>query len=353
MIWKKITIDTLCEASDVVASVLFDNGICGAEIEDNKNLTDEELKKMYVDIPKMKNDDGKAKVSFYISIDNNKKEKAKEINDKNIVDDSYKMSDDNIFAKNEFDDIMKNILSELNEYKEFMDMGTLEISEEELDDKIFLNKWKDNFKRLDIDNISIIPSFDKKCNSEDDNHISIYIEPGNAFGTGQHATTKLCIKAIDRIIKENSNIESIMDVGCGSGILGIVARKLGTNINTFIDIDKDIEFNLLENMRLNNIPIDSTNYYFGNIINDIEFRNKIKPKKYDIVVANILAPVIISLLSTGKIDEYICDSGYFICSGIINEKAKEVKNAILATKKYELIDTYFEDDWVAFIAKKN
>lgn len=350
MIWKKITIETLSDASDIVASVLFDNGICGAEIDDNKNLTDYELEKMYVDIPKLKEDDGKAKVSFYISLDNEKKNIDANI-DKNIVDDSYKMSTDNIFTKNEFDNIMKNILIELDDYKSFMNMGTLEISEEELDDNIFLNKWKENFKRLDIDNISIIPSFDKDNINKIDNHINVYIEPGNAFGTGQHATTKLCIKAIEKLVKDKK-LNSIMDVGCGSGILGIVAKKLGIKTATFIDIDKDVEFNLLENMKLNNISVDNINYYFGNIINDDIFRKKIKPQKYDIVVANILAPVIISLLTIGKIDEYICGNGYFICSGIIREKAENVRNTILKSKKYELIDTYYEDDWVAFIIKR-
>ena len=208
MIWKKITINTNVEAADIVASVLFDNNIVGAEIEDNQNLTEDELKRMYVDIPKVNVDDGKSKVSFYVSLGEKIENNLSNV-DKNLVDNSYMKSNDNIFTKEEFDTIFENIKIELDDYKSFMDMGSLEIEEKDLDDEIFLNKWKENFKSLEIDNINILPNWEKAKNGK----INIFIEPGNAFGTGQHATTKLCVKAIDSIVKKNGNIKNFLDIG--------------------------------------------------------------------------------------------------------------------------------------------
>ena len=121
MIWKKITIDTLVEAADIVASVLFDNNIVGVEIEDNQNLTEEELKKMYVDIPKLNIDDGKSKVSFYVSIGERYKDNFDSY-DKSIVDNSYMMSNDNIFSEEEYNEILSNVKKELEDYRDFMDM---------------------------------------------------------------------------------------------------------------------------------------------------------------------------------------------------------------------------------------
>ena len=366
MIWKKITIETKTEAADIVASVLFDNGIIGAEIEDNQNLSEEELKKMYVDIPLNKFDDGKAKVSFYISIKEGSEEKVavKDV-DKNLVDNSYIMSTDNIFTKEEYDSIFENIKNELESYRDFVDMGSLNISETELDDKIFLNKWKENFKGVKIDDIEILPSWEKGSNkSIENNGLNIYIEPGSAFGTGKHPTTSLCVKAISEIMKEGKGDSKLLDVGAGSGILSIIAMKLGVNKVVAVDIDKSVESNLLENLKLNGIEkikkFDESEtdfskvldmeftYGFGNILTDkwvVDFVNYIK---YDIIVANILAPVIISLLTRGKITQYLKSGGYLILSGIIKEKEQEVANVLKNTVNIREYEAVYEDEWVMF-----
>ena len=361
MIWKKITINTNVEAADIVASVLFDNNIVGAEIEDNQNLTDDELKKMYVDIPKINVDDGKSKVSFYVSIGEKELYKYNET-DKNFVDNSYMRSNDNIFTKEEFDTIFENIKIELDDYKSFMDMGSLEIEEEDLDDEKFLNKWKENFKSLEIDNINILPNWEKAKEGK----INIFIEPGNAFGTGQHATTKLCVRAIDDIIKSNQ-ANSFLDIGTGSGILSIIANKLGINKVVAIDIDENCEFNILDNLKLNSInsfckignkfSIEEFNnksfvYGFGNIITDEELKQKLKLIKYDIVVANILAPVLISLIEVGNIAEYINDGGHLILSGIIKEKEEDVIKSLKSVNCFNDIKSFYEDDWVMISCKK-
>ena len=357
MKWKKITINTLVEAADIVASVLFDNGIVGAEIEDNQNLTTEELKKMYVDIPKLNVDDGKSKVSFYVSIG----EKVnKDYEDNNLVDSSYMVSNDNIFTESEFENILSSIKDELEDYKFFMDMGTLVFEEEILDDKDFLTKWKENFKSIKIDNINILPSWEKQY-SEDD--INIFIEPGNAFGTGQHETTRLCALALKDIIK-NGDINSFLDIGAGSGILSLIAYKLGAKKVYAIDIDENCEFNLLENLKLNRInsykKITSENskineyndkfvYGFGNIITDDWLKNSLRLEKYDIIVANILAPVIISLIEKADIASYLNDGGYLVLSGIIKEKENDVRDALMKNSNIKDIKVNSEGEWVSIV----
>ena len=361
MIWKKITINTNVEAAEIVASVLFDNNIVGAEIEDNQNLTEEELKKMYVDIPKLNIDDGKSKVSFYVSI-GEKIDKDFSKVDNNLVDNSYMISNDNIFTKEEFDSIFEKIKEDLEDYKSFMDMGSLNIEEEDLDDEIFLNKWKENFKSLEIDDINILPNWEKAKEGK----INIFIEPGNAFGTGQHATTKLCVRAIEEIVKSN-RVNNFLDIGTGSGILSIIADKLGIKNIVAIDIDENCEFNILDNLKLNNINsfykiaddfnLDILNKYdfiygFGNIITDDALKNRIKLAKYDIFVANILAPVLISLIEVGKISDYINDNGHLILSGIIKEMEEEVISCLKRAKCFKNIKSFYEDDWVLISCEK-
>ena len=357
MIWKKITIETLSEATDIVASVLFDNNIFGAEIEDNMNLSDEELSQMYVDIPKIKIDDGKAKVSFYVSIGNIDKKDVKI--DNSLIDNSYQMSNDNIFTDEEFDSVIKNIKNNLSDMSSFTNLGKLTFTEEDLDDNIFLNKWKENFKTLNIDNINIVPNFIKEF---DKDKLNIFIEPGNAFGTGQHETTKLCVREINKILS-NNKIDNFLDIGCGSGILSIIAEKLGAKNVFAMDVDEKVELNLIENLKLNNISNkykfdensnvkylinDAQNkfiYGFGNILTDEWLKNKLSLIKFDVIVANILSPVIISLIEKANIFSYINERGNIIFSGIINDCLDDVLNVIEKYDNIKNIEVNKENEW--------
>lgn len=322
MIWNKYTIETTNEAVDIVTSVLYDNGIEGAEIDDSLNISDEDLKKMYVDIPAKKVNDGKAKVSFY-------------------------------FQNENFD--LEKIKNELNEYKSFIDMGSLIFTKSVTDDNDIFTKWRENFKTIEFDNVRIIPSWEKE-NTVCDKFLNIFIEPASAFGTGQHFTTRLCVSSIKYLI-DNKKIDiknsAMLDVGCGSGILSIVGAKLGIKDVFAIDIDENVKENLLDNLKLNEL-IDSNNfiYEFGDIIKDSKLQNEVAKKSYDIIVANILAPVIISLVNDGNIYKYIKDSGYFICSGILKEKEVVVRIALENSKMLKIIDTKYDDDWVCITCQK-
>ena len=346
MKYKKYTIETINTAEDIVCATIFENGISGAVIEDNDNLSDEDLKKMFVDIPLIKNGDNKAFVSFYVYELSENESKIHSEN-KTSIDNSYKADTNNSFYKNELNEIMNNIKIDLNEMKQFTDLGTLKISEEIIDDIDYLNKWKDFFHSIYIDDIIIKPRWEEVKN-EEKNKTIIKIEPGSAFGTGSHETTKLCIKALMKI----SSNKKIIDIGCGSGILGIASLKLGAEYVMNIDIDEYVYDNINTNYEINNIDKKKYDIKFGNIIDDIKFNNEIKTNKYDIVVANILAPVIISLINVANIDELLLDSGTIILSGIIKQKLDEVKNAILLTNKYNSINVFEEGEWVCITAKK-
>ena len=361
MIWEKITINTRVEAADIVASVLFDNGIVGVEIEDNQNLSPDELKKMYVDIPKYNIDDGNSKVIFYISFGEKNNNQFDNV-DKNLIDNSYMQSNDNIFNADEFNTILHNVINELNEYKQSVDLGSLKIERAELDDKDFLNRWKDNFKSIEIGDINILPEWEKPRKDK----INIFLEPGNAFGTGQHATTKLCLKSIYNIIKNTDKSISLLDIGTGSGILGIASYKLGADKVFAIDIDENCELNIIKNLQLNgindyikidnNIKLDSLNNYkyifgFGNIISDETIKKFANIIKYDIIVANILSPVIISLINIGNIQSYAKEDAYFVFSGIIKESEKDVMSTLQSKKCFYDIKCDYDGDWVSITCR--
>ena len=362
MIWKKITIESNNDAEDIIASILFDNGIFGVEIEDNIDLSKEDLEKMYVDIPLKKKDTGRAKVSFYISIRNDKINKNENV-DNSLIDNSYKAYNDNIYTSDEFETVYKKIIADLECYNGIIDLKDILITEKDLDDKEYLYKWKDNFKRIDIDEISIIPSWDKKSFA---NKTNIYIEPGNAFGTGQHSTTMLCIKALKNILDNNKSIVNVLDIGCGSGILSITAKKLGVKNVYAIDVDDTIKTNLLDNLKLNNIDnilnineiIDGKEkntesngsflYGFGNIIIDDVLKDYLYNIKFDIILANILSPVLISLIEKCKINKFLNTNGHLILSGIIKDKEDEVTKSINQNIKYKKLLLDYDNDWVSF-----
>lgn len=389
MIWTKVKIYTNEEAEDVVSSELFDLGICGIEIDDNKNLTEEELSEQYIDIPVLKVDDGKAVVSFYIVKTKNESEKQEYLRqveknkniDKNVVDSSYFMTDYNVYTEDEFIVLKNDIRDNLDSYKDFMDMGTLEIVEETIDDKSFLEKWKENFKEIHIGKFTIKPclvdNVENFTHSEFDEN-EILINPGSAFGTGSHATTKLCVEALEKLTNDADffvNDKNFLDIGCGSGILSIVAYKLGfSNIN-MIDIDEHTEINIKDNLIINDIKYESLGiindthnydkeiikskvnekgkikYCFGNVIVDEICQEVLGNIKYDVIVANILAPVIISIISKMKVSEYLNAGGYFICSGIIEDMKDKVLEVFNNSNAFDIVAVNNEGEWVQILAR--
>lgn len=318
MKWRKITINTTTEAVDVLCYRLTEIGIEGIEIIDNIPLTEDELNQMFVDIPLIEGeDDGKAKINCYIE-----------------------------FSEN-LEDIISKINLALEETSEFVNIGQGTIDLSETEDKDWINNWKEFFKPFRIDdNIIIKPSWEELKEQYTDD-IVIEIDPGIAFGTGSHETTKLCITSLKEYIKQE---DKILDIGSGSGILSIIANKLGAKEVRGIDIDENATKEALRNVKLNNLNIDKSSLYFetANILVDNDYRDGLCKEYYNIIVANILADVIMPLSKI--IGPYLKPDGLFISSGIINTKEDIVRETLI-NNNFEIIKINKMGDWVSFVAK--
>lgn len=316
MKWIRFTLDTHTEAVDILSYKLDEIGVEGIEIEDKLALSEEDKKKMFVDIlPDPEDNDGTAKVHFYMEPQDCDPEK-----------------------------IMMQVQDIFQEIKEFCEIGKGTISLSETEDKDWINNWKAYFKPFRAaDDIVIKPTWED-YEKENDSDILIEIDPGIAFGTGSHETTKLCIQALDKYVKEQ---DSVLDVGCGSGILSIAALKLGAKHATAIDIDEVAVKVAAENFAVNKIPSTQYSLYDGDLISNAFLKVK-AGSGHDIVVANILADVIIPL--TGVIRPHLKKGGLYITSGILNTKEEEVREA-LEENGFEIIAVEHMKEWCCFIAR--
>ncbi len=316
MKWIRFTIDTHTEAVDLLSYELDAIGVEGIEIEDKLPLSEEDKKKMFVDIlPDPVDNDGTAKVHFYMEPDQCDPEK-----------------------------VMLQVQDILQDIKQYCNIGKGTITLSETEDKDWINNWKTFFKPFRAaENIVIKPTWEEYTKENDDD-VLIEIDPGIAFGTGSHETTKLCIQALDQYVKKG---DSVLDVGCGSGILSIAALKLGASHATAIDIDEVAVKVAGENMEVNHIPTTDYTLYAGDLISDDALKEQ-AGTGHDIVVANILADVIIPL--TSVIRPHIKKDGLYITSGIINTKEDEVK-AALQENGFEILAIEHMKEWCCFIAK--
>lgn len=273
MKWKKFRIKTKTEAEDIIISTLYDIGLEGAQIEDNVPLTPLEKEQMFVDIlPQMQEDDGIAYLSFFVE----------------ETEDGELLMNGEITKEEE---ILNAVKTELDGLRDFMDIGEGSIAIDETEDIDWINNWKQYFKQFYVDDILIIPSWEE-VKEEDKDRMIIHIDPGTAFGTGMHETTQLCIRQLKKFVKEDTEL---LDVGTGSGILSIVALKLGAKHAVGTDLDPCAVPAVEENKEVNEIPAQDFDMMIGNIIDDKEVQDKVGYEKYDIVVANILADVLVPL----------------------------------------------------------
>ena len=317
MKWTKFTLKTTTEAVDLISSMLDELGIEGIEIEDNVPLSEADTKGMFIDIlPELPPDDGTAKVSFYLEDLSN------------------------------LEDLLRNIEEGLDDLSEFVNVGERTIAVSETEDKDWINNWKQYFKPFTVDDILIKPTWEE-IPAEHADKLLIEIDPGTAFGTGKHETTQLCIRQLDKYIKGG---EKVLDVGTGSGILGIAALKLGASEAFGTDLDGNAVVAVRENLEANHIPAEKFGVVQGNIIDDKAIQDQAGYECYDIVVANILAPVIIML--QGEIAPHLKHGGIFITSGIINTKEEDVRQAMEANPELEIVEINHQNDWVSITARR-
>ena len=317
MKWNKFRLKTTTAAEDIIISMLTDLGVEGVEIEDKVALTQADKEQMFVDIlPEVGEDDGIAYLSFYLE------------------------------EGEETDRILAGVKQELDEMSSWLDIGEASIEESQTEDVDWINNWKQYFHQFYIDDILIIPSWEE-AKPEDEGKMIIHIDPGTAFGTGMHETTQLCIRQIRKYMTEGAEI---LDVGCGSGILGMLALKFGAAYSVGTDLDPCAIDATHENMEANGIGREQYEIMIGNIIDDPQVQEKVGYEKYNIVAANILAPVLVEL--TPVIMNQLKPGGIYITSGIINDKEQMVVDAVKKAG-LELLEVNYQGEWVSVTARKN
>ncbi|PKM50813.1 MAG: 50S ribosomal protein L11 methyltransferase [Firmicutes bacterium HGW-Firmicutes-7] len=307
MEWHSIIINTKEEAIELIADKLYSIGVKGIEIVDNK-LSQYEKENLIVDY----------------------------IDSKLIVLDSIKIV---CYFSEEEDIEEKNTLIReyLEEIKSYVDIGEGTITRAITKEEDWANNWKQYYKPFRVgEHIVIKPTWETFSDLKEQD-IVIEIDPGMAFGCGTHETTSMCIEQLEKYIKKGENI---IDVGCGSGILSIVAAKLGAKSIFAIDVDKAAVKVSKENVLLNSLE-EQISVFHGDLLSQVH-------EKADIVVANIMADII--LLLVDDIKRVLKHEGLFISSGIILERLEEVK-AKLIDSKFEIVEITNHGEWVVITSK--
>lgn len=317
MKWNQFRLTTTTEAEDIVSSMLADLGIEGVQIEDKVPLTESDKEQMFVDIlPDIPEDDGVAYLTFYLD------------------------------PEEDAGAILMQVRQELESMRDYVDVGECTIEESETEDLDWVNNWKKYFHQFYIDDILVIPSWEQ-VEAKDSDKLVIHIDPGTAFGTGMHETTQLCIRQLKKYVTKDTEI---LDVGCGSGILGMLALKFGAHHSVGTDLDPCAIDATHENMEVNGISKDQYEVMIGNIIDDKEIQDKVGYDKYDIVATNILADVLVPL--TPVILNHLKSGGIYITSGIIEEKEQTVVDAVKVAGM-EVLEVHHQGEWVSVTARKN
>lgn len=316
MKWNRFTIKTKTEAEDVIISALADVGVEGVEIQDKQPLTETDKEQMFVDImPEGPADDGIAYLNFYLEEDT------------------------------ETAPVLEKVRAVLEEVRGYMDIGEGTITESQTEDKDWINNWKEYFHQFYVDDILIVPSWEE-VKEEDKDKMILHIDPGTAFGTGMHETTQLVIRQLKKFVTKDTQM---LDVVTGSGILGIVALKLGAAHVVGTDLDPCAIPAVADNKEANDIKDETFDMLIGNIIDDKEVQDTVGYEKYDIVTANILADVLVPL--TPVIVNQMKKGAYYITSGILDVKEEVVIKAV-KDAGLQLVEVTHQGEWVSVTARK-
>ncbi len=316
MKWNRFTIKTKTEAEDVIISALADVGVEGVEIQDKQPLSETDKEQMFVDImPEGPADDGIAYLNFYLE------------------------------EGTEVEPVLERVRAVLEEVRGYMDIGEGTITESQTEDKDWINNWKEYFHQFYVDDILIVPSWEE-VKEEDQDKMILHIDPGTAFGTGMHETTQLVIRQLKKFVTKDTQM---LDVGTGSGILGIVALKLGAAHVVGTDLDPCAIPAVADNKEANDIKDETFDMLIGNIIDDKEVQDTVGYEKYDIVTANILADVLLPL--TPVIVNQMKKGAYYITSGILDVKEDVVVQAV-KDAGLQLVEVTHQGEWVSVTARK-
>ena len=328
MKWVKFRVKTTVEAEDIIISTLYDIGLEGAQIEDKVPLTALEKEQMFVDIlPEEPEDDGVAYLSFFVE----EKEDA-----------SLEVLGETVDAET----LCGRVREELEQLRMFCDIGEGSVTVDETEDIYWINNWKQFFHQFYIDDILVIPSWES-IKAEDAGKMVLHIDPGTAFGTGMHETTQLCIRQLRKYVTPETEL---LDVGTGSGILAILSLMFGAKHAVGTDLDVSALEAVAQNCEANGIDPGRFEVMIGNIISEKDVQDRVGYGRYDIVVANILADVLVAL--TPVIVGQLKAGGIYITSGIIDDKEETVVEAVKAAG-LTVLDVTYQGEWVSVTARKD
>ncbi|MDD6550373.1 MAG: 50S ribosomal protein L11 methyltransferase [Lachnospiraceae bacterium] len=312
MRWTKFTIDTTEEAEDLVSALLYDYDITNIEIEDKAAVTPLEGEDYEELVPDRGADDGKSQVIFYV-------EEGKD-----------------------YGKLLEDIRLGLDDLRKTADIGAGTIDISSSDESDWRDKWKEFFHTFTVGDYTVIPSWENIKSDADPKHI-IRMDPGITFGTGKHESTRMIIEELPSYIKGG---EKVLDLGTGSGILSMIALREGAAEVTATDIDPATESAVAENFKRNDLPTEKIKLLIGDMSSDKEVQAKVGDG-YDVVCANILADIIIGMLPA--IRKAIKKGGYFLTSGIIDFKEKEVTDE-LEKNGFQIKLINHDGEWVSIVA---
>lgn len=340
MKWTKYQIHTMTAAVDPISGLLYELGIPGFEITDNIPLTPEEEQQMFTDIPAaLAPDDGSALITFYTEAENAEEDRAFYSTGSSLRDEELPQTQWN---DRELLALLQERLEQLGEQFSFP-APVITISTE--DDSLWKDKWKENFQTFRIaEDIIIKPVWEKAPEDASPQDIILEINPGSAFGTGAHETTQLCLRSLRKYISDTT---TILDAGCGSGILAISALLCGAHSALCLDIDPTAVDSTMENAGLNQLQPPRIQAARLDILKEGSRLKALHPEPFSVIVANILADVIVLL--SDHIGEFLEPGGIFISSGILAEKAGTVEEA-LRRNHFTILERNTLGDWISFVA---
>ena len=322
MDWIKLSISTTTQGIETVCAVLMEQGVSGVQIDDSTDfhnfLENNHDKWDYVDEELLVAHESGSYVSFYVTDDADGKETLA---------------------------LVRSALNNLKLQDSDDEYGTLEINGTNMKEEDWSENWKQYFKPLNVgDKILILPEWETIDTPTD--RTVFTVNPGMSFGTGAHHTTQLCIKAMEKHLE---NGMTVLDLGCGSGILSIISLLLGAEHATAVDIDENAVKIAVENAEKNNIDLAKYRTMAGNVTCDKGLFAKISDRKYDIVLANIVADVIIGIRDI--VPEFLKDGGIFITSGIIEERLNDVLSAYEKSSFTPVAEEH-QGGWASLVYKK-